>query len=116
LGHLLLEASSRGAETAPVEEPLGEGDAELHNADEDLSLDDYPAVRRLRPLLAEDRSDQEFAESLESLLEDWTSSSVSEPRSAAARGSGRSPDDKSFRGSPAIAPRPASSRRCCRPR
>lgn len=69
LGHLLLEASSQGAETSPVEEPLDEGDADLPNQDEDLSLDDYPTVRRMRRLLSEDHSDQEFEEALEALLD-----------------------------------------------
>ena len=69
LGHLLLEAASQGAETGPVEEPLDEGDADIPNHDEDLSLQDFPTVRRLRPLLSEDRSDQEFEEALEALLD-----------------------------------------------
>ena len=64
-----VAAASQGAETGPVEEPLDEGDADIPNHDEDLSLQDFPTVRRLRPLLSEDRSDQEFEEALEALLD-----------------------------------------------
>ena len=68
LGHLLLEAASAGAETSPVEEPLDEGDADVGNDDADLAIEEYPTVRRLRPLLSEDRSKAEFEEALEGLL------------------------------------------------
>ncbi|KRE54047.1 TetR/AcrR family transcriptional regulator [Phycicoccus sp. Soil748] len=68
LGHLLLEAASAGAETSPVEEPLDEGDADLANEDAELSLDDFPTVKRLRPMLSQDRSKAEFEEALEGLL------------------------------------------------
>lgn len=69
LGQLLLEVSTAGAETAPVEEPLDEGDADIPNSDEDLSLADYPHVKRLRPQLSEDRSQDEFERGLEMLLD-----------------------------------------------
>ncbi len=69
LGHLLLEAASRGAETSPVEEPVDEGDADVPNRDGQASLTDSPNTVRLRPLLSEDRSDEEFETSLESLLD-----------------------------------------------
>lgn len=69
LGHLLLEAAARGAATSPVEEPVDEGDAEVPNRDGRASLADNPNTARLRPLLSEDRSDEEFENSLESLLD-----------------------------------------------
>jgi AcrR family transcriptional regulator len=69
LGHLLLEVATLGAETSPVGEPLDEGDAQLSNTDQDLDLDRYPMVQRLRPLLSEDHTDAEFEQALESLLD-----------------------------------------------
>ncbi|WP_150307510.1 TetR/AcrR family transcriptional regulator C-terminal domain-containing protein [Planctomonas psychrotolerans] len=69
LGHLLLESAVRGAETGPVEEPLDEGNAAIPEGDGKLGLDDAPEVRRLRSLLSEDRSDEEFEISLELLLD-----------------------------------------------
>ena len=59
----------RGAETSPVEVPLDEGDATIPQGDGDVSLDIAPEVQRLRPLLSEDRSDEEFEASLEMLLD-----------------------------------------------
>lgn len=69
LGHLLLEVAVAGAETSPVEQPLDEGDADLPNQDGALDADRFPAVRRLQPLLAQDHTDTEFEEALESLLD-----------------------------------------------
>ncbi|KAA9154128.1 TetR family transcriptional regulator [Microbacterium lushaniae] len=69
LGHLLLESAVRGAETGPVEEPLDEGDATIPEGDGHVSLADAPEVKRLRTLLSEDRSDEEFEVSLEALLD-----------------------------------------------
>ena len=69
LGHLLLEAATNGASTAPVEEPLDEGDADLPTVDEQLDLADYPTVTALRPLLSVDRADAEFEQALEVLLD-----------------------------------------------
>jgi AcrR family transcriptional regulator len=69
LGQLLLESAVRGAETGPVEEPLDEGDAALPEADGSVSLDKASQILRLRPLLSEDRSDEEFEISLEALLD-----------------------------------------------
>lgn len=69
LGQLLLEVAQRGESTAPVEEPLDEGDADLPNRDEDLDLASFPTVARLRPLLSEDHADEEFERSLEALLD-----------------------------------------------
>ncbi len=69
LGHLLLESAVRGAETGPVEEPLDEGDATIPEGDGQVSLEAAPEVKRLRTLLSEDRSDEEFEVSLEALLD-----------------------------------------------
>ncbi len=69
LGHLLLESAVRGAETGPVEEPLDEGGASIPEQDGNVVLDGADEVRRLRPLLSEDRSDEEFEISLEALLD-----------------------------------------------
>jgi AcrR family transcriptional regulator len=60
LGYLLLEVSSLGVETGPVEEP----DA---SPAEDLSH--YPVLRRLEPHLSVDVAAQDFAEALEALLD-----------------------------------------------
>lgn len=69
LGQLLLESAVRGAALSPVEEPLDEGDADIPEGDANKSLEDVPEVRRLRPLLSEDRSEEEFEASLELLLD-----------------------------------------------
>ncbi|MFE1644177.1 TetR/AcrR family transcriptional regulator C-terminal domain-containing protein [Microbacterium sp. P01] len=69
LGQLLLESAVRGAQTGPVEEPLDEGDASIPQKDGRISLDSAPQVRRLRSLLSEDRSQEEFEVSLEVLLD-----------------------------------------------
>jgi TetR/AcrR family transcriptional regulator, tetracycline repressor protein len=69
LGSLLLEAVVRGARTAPAEEPLDEGDADLPEGDGRADLDDAPTIRRLRPLLGEDRSEEEFEAGMEALLD-----------------------------------------------
>jgi AcrR family transcriptional regulator len=69
LGQLLLESAVRGAGTAPVEEPLDEGDAAVPERDGNADLADASEVRRLRSLLSEDRSEEEFEVSLEALLD-----------------------------------------------
>jgi AcrR family transcriptional regulator len=69
LGHLLLEVATMGAETSPVEEPLDEGDAALPGGVQELDVDAFPTVRRLRPLLSEDHTDDEFEQALEALLD-----------------------------------------------
>lgn len=69
LGQLLLESATRGAETGPIEEPLNEGNADIPNGDIDVDLDEEaPIVNRLRPMLSEDRSTEEFEIGLETLL------------------------------------------------
>ena len=69
LGHLLLEASVRGARTAPAEEPLDEGDSDVPNADQDVDVRDFPHLHRLEPLLSEDHARAEFERALEDLLD-----------------------------------------------
>ena len=69
LGQLLLEASVRGAETAPVEVPFDEGDATIPNQDGEADAGDSPIVVRLRSLLSEDRGTEQFEMSLETLLD-----------------------------------------------
>ena len=69
LGQLLLESAIRGAETAPAEEPLDEGGADVPQSDGSQDLTGLPHVARLRPLLSEDRAEEEFEVSLESLLD-----------------------------------------------
>jgi len=69
LGQLLLQSVVQGAETGPAEEPLDEGNADIPEGDGSMSLDVAPEVVRLRPLLSEDRSDEEFEISLEALLD-----------------------------------------------
>ena len=60
LGHLLLEVSSMGVETGPVEEP------DMSEA-EDVAA--YPIVQRMEPHLSEDHAAEDFEEALEALLD-----------------------------------------------
>lgn len=69
LGQLLLESATRGAKTSPLELPLDEGDAQVPNRDGQVDLNGRPETARLRPLLSEDRSDDEFELTLETLLD-----------------------------------------------
>ncbi|WP_237565863.1 TetR/AcrR family transcriptional regulator [Ornithinimicrobium cerasi] len=69
LGHLLLESAQQGAETGPVEEPLDEGNADIPGNDADLDLTQMPTITRLRPLLSQDKSAQEFEIALETLID-----------------------------------------------
>ncbi|NKX51842.1 TetR/AcrR family transcriptional regulator, partial [Arthrobacter deserti] len=61
LGHLLLEVAAQGTEIGPAESGGGP-------ARETGALDGYPQVLGLQELLSEDRSGDEFEESLENLL------------------------------------------------
>jgi len=69
LGLLLLESATRGGETGPPDQTLDEGDADVPESDGRRGLGGAAEVRRLRPLLSEDRSDEEFEDALEDLLE-----------------------------------------------
>ncbi len=69
IGHLLLESALCGGETSPVELPLDEGDAQISHADGQVDLSGSPTVADLRELLSEDRGQEEFEVSLETLLD-----------------------------------------------
>ena len=69
LGQLLLESATRGARTSPVEVPFDEGGAQVPNEDGRVDLTSRPAIARMRPMLSEDRSQDEFEVSLELLLD-----------------------------------------------
>ncbi len=69
LGQLLLESATRGADTAPVQVAFDEGDAQIPNQHGQVDLGDRPETARLRPMLSEDHSDEEFEISLETLLD-----------------------------------------------
>lgn len=62
LGHLLLEVSSMGVDTGPVEE---DDEAPAHAPD---PVDSYPLLLRLAPQLAADHFTAEFEESLANLI------------------------------------------------
>jgi AcrR family transcriptional regulator len=83
LGQLLLEPATRGAETSPMHVPLDEGNAQVPNQDGELDLSSRPIVMRLRPMLTEDHSEDEFEVSLETLL-DRLEMSISHQRARAA--------------------------------
>lgn len=69
LGHLLLEAATRGASTAPVDEPLDEGDADVDPPTSDLEVSSYPTLVRTAAMLTEDHTEAEFEMALEALLD-----------------------------------------------
>lgn len=62
LGHLLLEVAALGADIGPVEEAEPRPPAST-------DLDGYPLLQQFQDLLSEDRSAQEFEESLENLMD-----------------------------------------------
>jgi hypothetical protein len=61
LGHLLLEVAAAGAAIGPVEGELP--------APTRVDLTDYPRLTQLQASLSEDRSAEEFEESLENLID-----------------------------------------------
>ena len=63
LGHLLLEVADLDAQITPLDEP----DTSVQPEDTDLSA--FPLLDRLREALAENRSAEEFEDSLEVLLD-----------------------------------------------
>ena len=69
LGHLLLESAVRGAQTSAVDEPLDEGGATVSNQDGRVDSSGSPTITKFRDKLSEDRSDEEFETSLETLLD-----------------------------------------------
>ena len=62
LGHLLLEVSGQGVDVGPLDEPDP-------TPAKPSDLEGYPLLQQLAPELAEDRSADEFADALESLLD-----------------------------------------------
>lgn len=83
LGYLLLEAASAGVGTAPLEAPVDEGAHPASDTgppgrgpatrpapgrDVDANLDAYPTIVGLEALLRVDRTDEEFAAGLDSLI------------------------------------------------
>ncbi|GAA3572853.1 TetR/AcrR family transcriptional regulator C-terminal domain-containing protein [Microlunatus spumicola] len=69
LGQLLLESAARGAETGPAEDALDEGGASVSTTDAEADTAANPTVVRLRSLLSEDHSEEEFEIGLETLLD-----------------------------------------------
>jgi hypothetical protein len=69
LGHLLLEVAQQGASTAPPEEPLDEGDADVPNRDQQLELTEYTAILKLEPGLRRHDAEEQFEQALEMLLD-----------------------------------------------
>lgn len=64
VGHLLLEVAGLGAQLGPVPAVPASSPADADG----VGLDAYPTLRELRPKLTGDRSDQEFEESMEALI------------------------------------------------
>ena len=69
LGHLLLEVVQAGAPAGPPEEPLDEGHADVPNNDQELDLDDFPTLQRLKARLRRHEADADFENALEALLD-----------------------------------------------
>jgi AcrR family transcriptional regulator len=69
LGHLLLEVAQLGASTAPPEEPLDEGGAEVPNADQHVQLAEHPTIVKLEPRLRRHDAEAQFEQALEALLD-----------------------------------------------
>lgn len=69
LGHLLLEVVQAGAPAGPPEEPLDEGDADVPNEDQQLDLDEFPTLLRLKSRLRHHDADADFENALEALLD-----------------------------------------------
>jgi hypothetical protein len=61
VGHLLLETSQQGADIGPIDEP-DPGPARRSD------LADYPLLAELAPQLSQDRSAEEFEETLRALI------------------------------------------------
>ncbi|MGD8200677.1 TetR/AcrR family transcriptional regulator [Ornithinimicrobium sp. W1679] len=70
LGFLLLETARAGTGTAPPDVPLDEGGEQGPTGpDRELDVAAYPRLVELRPLLEQDRCEEEFHAGLETLLE-----------------------------------------------
>lgn len=69
IGQLLLESAAHGAAIGSGMESLDEGAADVPERDAAIGLDGAPHVLRLRALLSEDHSEEEFEVSLEALID-----------------------------------------------
>lgn len=69
IGQLLLESAAHGAAIGSGTESLDEGAADVPERDAAIGLDGAPHVLRLRALLSEDHSEEEFEVSLEALID-----------------------------------------------
>jgi len=67
LGHLLLEAAARTAESDVGVETLSQSD--ISSSSDEYSIEKFPQVVRLGARLSEDHSDAEFEASLENMLD-----------------------------------------------
>jgi AcrR family transcriptional regulator len=69
LGSLLLEAAQRRTETSPTsEEPCDQGQA--HTAQRvEADINENPTIRHFRPLLSQDRSAEDFEDTMAMLLD-----------------------------------------------
>ena len=69
LGQLLLRGGGTGRRDITCGGPLDEGKAQITNGDAQIDLSAMPDVARLKPLLSEDHSTDEFETALETLLD-----------------------------------------------
>ena len=69
LGHLMLEAAVQGASTAPLEEPLDQGEAQVPPPSDTVEVSDFPTIARTAVLMAQGHTDDEFEEALEAVLD-----------------------------------------------
>lgn len=69
LGHLLLETASHRAAGPDADAALGEVCGIVPRHDGGVSMSEYPTLRRLRPLLSQDHTAEEFERALEGLLD-----------------------------------------------
>ena len=69
LGSLLLEAAQRRTETSPtIEEPFDQGEAHTPRPAE-ADINKNPTIRHFRALLSEDRSAEDFENTMAMLLD-----------------------------------------------
>lgn len=69
LGHLLQETAAHRRADSGLDEPLDEGDASVPHRDGEATTAGYPTLRRMRPLLSQDHTSEEFEQALEGLLD-----------------------------------------------
>ncbi|MFK5583300.1 TetR/AcrR family transcriptional regulator C-terminal domain-containing protein [Serinicoccus sp. LYQ131] len=69
LGHLLLECAELGAATAPDDEPVDEGGADIPQDDGRIDIEEFPTVAALRPELSQHTTQAQFEDGLENLID-----------------------------------------------